>query len=431
MKSNSESNRESNEEFPENHLLEENPEKTPFLTNSKKLIIISILSIIFISLIIVIILLSKGTSEKEIPITCDSGYYLPEDDKSHCLPCLENCKECHGTKDSCICTLCFYSYILDNNICKINHSIKAIYTTSVENETLYLIHYVYLHNLKQMVIDNELINPIDAYMFPDIGNHTIYYSFDNNLETLGEMFYGAESLISISFTPLFNTENITNLNFMFYGCKKLTSIDISHFNTENVIYLSGMFELCYSLLSIDLSSFNTQNVTSMNMMFYGCHSLTSINISHFNTKKLTGMTNMFDSCYNLTKIDLSNFDTKSVYSMSYLFYRCYSLTSIDLSNFSIQKVGFLEGMFRECHSLTSIDLSHFNTENVTEIDYMFYGCENLRYIDISQFSYYENVSLFYDLPENGTIAINNDFISLIDKQIPSNWNIIYKLSLFF
>ena len=66
-----------------------------------------------------------------------------------------------------------------------------------------------------MIIDYELIMPIDEYIFPDIGNHTISYLFDNNLETLGEIFYDAKNLISISFTSLFNTENITNLNFIF------------------------------------------------------------------------------------------------------------------------------------------------------------------------------------------------------------------------
>ena len=422
MESNSESNRESYQQFGANDPTEDRdkPEQAKSFPTKKIIIIISLL-IIIIALIIVIILLTKKT------LTCDEGYYLPEDDKSQCLKCSEeHCKECQGRKNLNICTSCFLGYIIDNNKCIKNHSIKAIYTTNVINETLFLIHFIFIPHLKEMIIDNKLISPTNEYMFPTIGNHTIYYLLDNNFESLGEMFYGVNNLISISFTHLFNTENITNLNFMFYGCTKLTSIDISYFNTENVIYMSGMFELCSSLLSLDISNFNTQNVTSMNMMFYGCNSLTSINITHFNTKELTGMNSMFESCYNLTEINLSNFETKYVTSMSYLFHRCYSLTSINLSNFNIQKVAFMEGMFEECHSLTSIDLSNFNTENVTKIDYMFYGCENLEFIDISGFSHDKNVSLFYDLPEKGIIIVNSDFINLIEKQIPTNWDIIYK-----
>ena len=168
MESISESNRETYQGFV-NEPFEDNPKRTNFFTTeTKKLIIIISLSIIIISLITVILLLSTKKTEKKNPIICDDGYYLPEDDKSHCLQCSENhCKKCHGTKKSNICTSCFYGYIIDNNTfnntCEENHSIKAIYTTSIINETIYLIHYIYINNIKEMVIDNELVKPVDEY----------------------------------------------------------------------------------------------------------------------------------------------------------------------------------------------------------------------------------------------------------------------------
>lgn len=388
----------------------------------KFIIFILIITLLIISLII--FLLFFFVNEK---IICEPGYFLPDDDKSKCIQCSEeNCYKCHGKTTSNTCTSCFLGYKIDKTKCLENHSIKAIYNTNEKNITISLIHFVFIPHIKEMIVENEIVKPTNEYTFLNIGNHTIYYSFDNEIEYLGEMFYGINTLISISFTSIFDTKNITNLNFMFYGCTQLTSIDISYFNTENVLSLSGMFELCRSLLSIDLSNFNTQNVTSMSMMFYGCNSLTSINISHFNTQYLTSINSMFESCYNLTEIMLDNFDTKDVTGMSYLFDNCYSLTSINLSNFNIGKVGFMEGMFRNCYSLTSINISNFNTENITKMDSMFYGCSKLEFLDISGFTYDKNISLFYGLPESGTLVVNNDFINLIDNQIPSNWNIIYK-----
>ena len=91
MESNSESNRETCEGFAGNAPFEEKNEQTHFCS-TKKLIAIIILSIIIISIIIVIIILLTSNSEKEVLITCEPGYYLPEDDKSQCLPCSENCK---------------------------------------------------------------------------------------------------------------------------------------------------------------------------------------------------------------------------------------------------------------------------------------------------------------------------------------------------
>ena len=419
------SNRESYQKFGQNDPTDDKTNNSKCFQINIKLLIIIILIIILIATIIAIIILLVFTDKDEL--ICDKGYFLPEDDPSQCIKCsVEKCIECHGTKLSDICTSCKLGYLLEKSICIENYSIKANYYSESENELINLIHFMFVPHMIEMIVDDIKVEPCNEYTFNKNGNHTIYYLLDNDYESLGEMFYGVNKLISIVFTHLFNMENITNLNFMFYGCTQLTNIDLSYFNTKNVINMSGMFELCRSLTSLNLSAFNTQNVTSMNMMFYGCSSLKSIDISHFNTKYLTGMNSMFESCYNLTEINICNFNTKYVTSFSYLFHRCYSLTSIDLSNFSIEKVGFMEGMFEDCYSLTSINISHFNTENVTKIDYMFYGCSKLEYIDISGFTFDKNVSLFYDLPDYGTLITNSEFINKVDRQIPTNWNIILK-----
>jgi len=414
------SNRESYQKFGENDPTDNNKIKESKSFPMKKICIITLSTLIFIVIIIIAIIFL--TKEK---LKCEPGYYLPDDDSSQCLKCSEeNCFKCKGTKDSNLCEVCYLGYKLENSKCEINHSIKAIYKTDIDYEVINLMHFIIIQHVSEMIVDNEKVNPDEEYNFTTAGNHTIYYLINtSDLESLGEMFYGVENLISVSFTHLFDTKNITWFSNMFYGCKELTSIDLSYLNTENAIYLTGMFQQCSSLKSIDLSNFNTQNVTSMSTMFYGCNSLKKLDISNFNTQELTSMSSMFYGCYNLTELNLNNFDTKYVTSMSYLFHRCYSLTSINLSNFNIENAKFMEGMFQDCHSLTSINISHFNTENITKIDYMFYGCNNLIYLDISNFHYDKNVSLFYDLPDNGKLFVNKDFINIIEKQIPSSWDI--------
>ena len=79
--------------------------------------------------------------------------------------------------------------------------------------------------------------------------------------SLGYLFYNANRMISISFTSLFNTSNITYMYNFFYQCSKLESINnIYNLDTTKVKNLDYFFHYCSSLKSIDLSSFDTKNV---------------------------------------------------------------------------------------------------------------------------------------------------------------------------
>ena len=406
---------------------------------SKKIIIISIsISIIIISLTIFLLYYfiikqnSEDKKEKE-KIICDPGYYLPEDDPSKCLKCSEeNCKNCSGTKSKDTCNECFPGYILQNSFCEIAHSIKAIYYTKEDNINISLMHYIYKSHIKKMIVDNQVINETNTeFNFLKNGSHIVLYSFDNNLKTLGEMFYGNEYLKEIYFSYLFDTSKITSFSFMFYSCRNLLKIEIPYFNTANVEIMSGMFQLCSSLTSINISSFDTKSVTSMMTMFSGCSSLKSLDLSNFNTKNLNSMSNMFQGCYNLTYINLKNFDTKNVYNLNYLFDQCYSLTSIDLRNFNISKVDYMQGMFEDCRAITSLDLSNFISKNDSKMDYMFFGCNNLKYLDVSGFSSNKNVTIFYGLPNGGKIIVEKNFSELIKEQIPNDWEFVIKNKSFY
>ena len=90
------------------------------------------------------------------------------------------------------------------------------------------------------------------------------------LNSIYSIFSDINRLISISFSPFFNTSNITNMGYIFYNCNSLTSINLSNFDTSKVINMNSMFSLCFSLKSINLSNFITSNVNDMGYIFFNC-----------------------------------------------------------------------------------------------------------------------------------------------------------------
>ena len=60
---------------------------------------------------------------------------------------------------------------------KINYSWKAIFDIRELNESVKLIDPLYINNIKDMFINNEIIKPTSNYIFPYIGNYTITSNF--------------------------------------------------------------------------------------------------------------------------------------------------------------------------------------------------------------------------------------------------------------
>ena len=283
-------------------------------------------------------------------------------------------------------------------------SSKSINFSSLNSENVIDISYMFYNCTSLLLVDLSNLNII-------------------NIEKISRMFGYCYSLTSINFRN-FNTKKVKEMDFLFSNCISLKSIDLSTFNTENVKDMKFMFSNCISLTSIDLSNFNTINVEIMSNMFWQCYSLNSINLKNFNTKNVKEMQSMFKDCISLKSIDLSSFNTENVKEMGMMFQNCTSLTSIDLSSFKTENVTNMISMFCKCKSLTSIDLSNFSTINIEEMELMFFDCMNLSFIDISNFTTdKKELSLFSNLPEKGTIKINDKSKKKF-YDIPFFWEII-------
>ena len=259
------------------------------------------------------------------PKDCESGLYLPSDDKTECKPCsLENCDKCSGTKESNICSKCtstsfpFYEnnaltkcnpcdigeddkclvcdeginkcskcnigYKLENGKCILNYSIKAIYYAD-KKKSVTLINSNYKSKIKEILIDGiNQTNINNAYML-EYGNHTVFILLDMN-SLPQKMFDGCGGLEEIYFSSQFRNIEIKSLEYMFNGCTYLNSIDFSNFIINNVTSLLSTFNGCSSLKNINISNIDISKVKSMKYMFNGCEELEYIEFPNIKTKEL-------------------------------------------------------------------------------------------------------------------------------------------------
>ena len=341
---------------------------------------------------------SNSTNNNTNEIICEDGLFLPEDDKTNCIKCsIENCTKCFGSKlnhfcHKCepdlisiyedhkiiLCSICEEGYYLINGECK-KYSFIAKYRSDGSEITFISSFIDDIGEIKEMYLDGtEIDNPSIKHNFNDYKDHEVIMLVDipesiNPDISMYQLFQGIDKMISIRFSPFFNTSKVYDMSYMFDGCS--------------------------SLVSIGLSNFDTSYVEDMGHMFFGCHNLESIGLSNFNTSIVTNMALMFDGCYSLTSINLSGFKTKELKTMNSIFFNCSLLTSIDLSS--------------------------FETSNVYNMESMFYFCSRLSYINILNFhSSKSKVELFnQNISSSGTIITNNDFNKTLDKSYIPGWKI--------
>jgi len=269
---------------------------------------------------------------------------------------------------------CNDDYILVNGRC-IKYSFKATYQIKADNENVKLMDYI-PNKITEMVVDGIQVKEKENrfYSFPLSGNHIVYILINiTNCSSLQGLFWEVTNMTSIDFTPEFNTENVEDISFMFQDCYSLVSINFSNLNTKNIKTMEGMFHSCFSLYSMDFSNLDLRNVEIMYKFCYYCESLVLTNFTNMRTLNVTSYPGMFGGCRNLTSLELANFRTRNI-----------------------------DSMFDYCPNLSYIDIQSINCQPKYESEYG---------------------SIGHGFPNNGTIKINNNCISLIQNTF-SNWSII-------
>ena len=291
--------------------------------------------------------------ESEECLSCNEGYFLPEDsnDKTKCTKCqLKGCKTCSGNIIYNQCSECFeypeikygkiilchdkentdhcsyfdinnncifcvrYYKLVDGKCTFINNIFYAIYNVvSTEKPTKIMCnHHLNLELSDLTMYDNgEIVYPSIikgvegrsltsiVYTFKSLGFHNVTVSIHRILyNSIGWMFGNCESLVSIKFDKDFDTRYVTSIYDMFCLDRMLVSVDMSSFNTSYLVNMNGVFWKCESIEYIDLSNFDTSKVTKMQGIFDYCKNLSYIDISSFNMTKVNNTESMF---YNVAK----------------------------------------------------------------------------------------------------------------------------------
>ena len=123
----------------------------------KILLIIFFLILIFIIILLLYFILKKEVKNSKNTTTCNIGK------EEKCLSC-----------DKTLCGSCNPGYKLINGTCLINYSFKAIYQSTLTNETIFFFNNFPLEDIDQMIIDGEYSSITNNYTFESIGQHSIY-----------------------------------------------------------------------------------------------------------------------------------------------------------------------------------------------------------------------------------------------------------------
>ena len=338
--------------------------------------------------------------------------------------------------------------IIINKEDDINYSFVVEYITESEDETIELINPNFESIISNLIIDGEQKEACTSYNFKSKGIHKIYYTLNlEGVTSFEQMFYRNKYLTSISFSPSFNMENITNVERWLQFCDNLLSLDLSHLNFGKVRSLRHAFSYNKNLKTVDLSNFYSETLDDFSAVFCYSNSLTFINLTNFNAPKLWEMIHTFRNCSSLISIDFTNFRAPKLNTLQSAFQDCISLKSVNLSSIesndfrqmgdmfsgcyliefvylpkiTIKKEVYMGNAFKKCYSLKSIDLS--NMYSSYKSDQIFEECTNLTYIDISSFEFAPK-NLFANLPPKGEIKISKKVYKDVMDQIPEDWTII-------
>ena len=261
-----------------------------------------------------------------------------------------------------------------------DYFIKAIYTSD-QSETVNLISNSYnLNKIKNMSIDGDISRPLRSFTFPQRGEHTIYFSFNNlnknSLSSEGRgIFSGIQNLINVEFSNYSDNLPDVSFNGMFNNCINLETVDFSKIQLDYDIYyefnnqdiydyyntMDFMFNNCTNLKSVNFDFTTNENlnniiIISSQFMFNNCISLTIIILSKLQFY-FSNMNNMFSNCISLDTIRFNNFRFYDGYiNISHMYYNCSLLVSLYFPTQYMNNPNDMSYSFAYCNSFTKLEL---------------------------------------------------------------------------
>ena len=377
---------------------------------------------------------SSGETKKTDEIidnnhTCNSGYYIPEDDSTlkDCQKCsVEGCTKCSGTYKSNIChdcgnlisvykdeqiircndpnkpcevgeeekcktcdkgknecTECNIAYKLVDGYCKPDYFIKAVYLTKQKEDKIDIINSY--SDIAHIFVEGKNITlSSTSYQFQKEGNQTVYFQFKDIYYYNSQLFKNNKHIKSISFSDFDEYKMGISLSSLFAGCTNLTSVDFSKLSYVYTSNMDHMLDGCINLTYINISNLKVDN--NAEYMFNNCKLLKSINLSKLDITKGKYLNNMFTNCTSLQTINLKGFKLDTATTINSMFYNCYSLKSLDLSAFKPTRLTSMYSSFYNCSSLTSINFLDFYSDVLDDLRYLFYNCSSLKEINLNDFN---------------------------------------------
>ena len=289
----------------------------------------------------------KDTTTPPKCTKCQNGYYLPTSYSDKCSKCsIEGCKTCTGESEftnSCLeckdnenpprennkivtcydncergtgekckscsstsgkCGSCNDGYVLSDGTCNYC-AFTAVYETTKPNEEVELFLPIPIGKMK--INGNEIEKPSNKYKFEKAGSYEVCIKFDT-VPMISNLFANNQHVVSIVFSPTFDTSKLIFVNGAFQNCPKLKYIDFSKLDLRSTHCIHYWFQYDVSLKDVRFPTDYKITPYYLDYTFYGCTSLTSIDLSSFELSEVYFMESMFEGCTNLKYIDIRNFD---------------------------------------------------------------------------------------------------------------------------
>jgi len=265
----------------------------------------------------------------------------------------------------------------------------------------------------------------------------------SNTTNMSSMFKGDEELYNEGLAVMsdWDMSNVTTMNSMFYGCNSITSLsNLANWDVSKNTSLASTFRELDSLTSLTgLENWDVTSLKYMSSTFRDCTDLTDLSaLANWQTSSLEKLDCTFYFCSSLTSSSLAgikNWDVSHVTAMNSIFNTCSGITSLsNISSWDVSNVTTLVAAFRWMTSLTSLDgLSNWNVSNVTHMKYIFYEDDSLTNVsginnwDIRKVKYTKDgadtngfYQIFYNVNRKPTFSKRSGSWSTTNSYIPNN-----------